>query len=88
VQIAAMNNASEERRTAIQTQAQLLIEAANIQKEAGIAALKGEVEKLSTLVGQFHDHAMIDHQLQADQSMASHQASLQPPPQEASNNGA
>ena len=85
VQIAAMNNASEERRTAIQTQAQLLIEAANIQKEAGIAALKGEIEKLSTLVGQFHDHAMIDHQLQADQSMASHQASLQPPPQEASN---
>jgi hypothetical protein len=80
------------RIAALQENTKLVVAQATLQHENAETILQAELAKIQTILGQAHEgiqneadqqhqHDLIDHQTQADQALASHQASLEPPPE-------
>lgn len=92
-----IETSSRERVAALQEQTKLVVAQATLQRNGAETILQAELQKIQTILGQLHDHMLIDHQAQADatQSAQEHQQTLQQgqqaaalePPQEPTANG-
>jgi hypothetical protein len=64
---------------ALQEQTKLVVAQASLERQNAETILQAELEKIQTILGQVHDHMLLDHQAQVDQNQTSHEASLIPP---------
>lgn len=74
-----IETSSRERVVALQEQTKLVVAQASLQRDSAEAILQGELQKIQTILGQIHDHAMADHQAQLDAqgSAQEHQQTLE-----------
>jgi hypothetical protein len=75
-------------QTALQEKTKLIVAQASLQREGAEVILQSQLDNLNTILEQLHDHATIAHQADQDRATAAHAASLTPPPEAGSSNGA